>query len=101
MRRKTFKCKFNPAQVMDERNVIGLEYHMSFGININRRDMMKGIPEKKQEDYDPKFLDWFVSFHAKLLRIQDWDSWDRFPEWMVPLLKKRAEEIYEGLHFRR
>jgi hypothetical protein len=98
MKRKNFKCKFNPAQAMDERNVIGAEYRMSYGININRRDMMKDIPEKKQEDYDPKFLDWFVNFHAELLLIQDWD---RFPEWMMPLLKKRAEEIHEGLRFNR
>lgn len=98
MKRKTFKCKFNPAQAMDEHNIIGAEYPMSYGININRRDMMKDIPEKKQEDYTTKFIEWFVNFHAELLRIQDWD---RFPEWMMPLLKKRAEEIHEGLRFNR
>ena len=97
MKRKNFKCTFNPAQAMDERDVYCMPYRMSFGININRRDMMKSI-QKKQEDYDPKFLEWFVNFHAKLLRIKDWD---RFPEWMMPLLKKRAEEIHEGLHFNR
>ena len=98
MKRKTFKCKFNPAQAMDEHSIIGAEYPMSYGININRRDMMKDIPEKKQEDYTPKFIEWFVNFHAELLRIQDWD---RFPEWMIPRLKKRAEELHEGLRFNR
>ena len=98
MKRKTFKCKFNPAQAMNEHSIIGAEYPMSYGININRRDMMKDIPVKKQEDYTPKFIEWFVNFHAELLRIQDWD---RFPEWMMPLLKKRAEELHEGLHFNR
>lgn len=98
MKRKTFKCKFNPAQAMSECNIYGMKYPMSCGININRRDIMGAIQEKKQEDYDPKFIEWFVNFHAELLRIRDWD---RFPEWMIPLLKKRAEEIHEGLHFNR
>ena len=98
MKSKTLQGNCNPAQAMEEPNNIGSEYPMSYGININRRDMMKDIPEKKQEDYTQKFIEWFVNFHAELLRIQDWD---RFPEWMMPLLKKRAEEIHEGLHFNR
>lgn len=97
MRRKTFKCKFNPAQQLTH-DILDGKYPISYGININHNAMMEALSKKK---YDPKFVEWFVNFHAKLLRIQDWDSWDRFPEWMVPLLKKRAEEIYEGLHFRR
>lgn len=96
MKRKTFKCQFNSAQAMDERNVIGAEYHMSYGININRMAMSKDIPKKTLEDYDPNFIEWFINFHAELLRIQDWD---RLPIWMMPLLKKRAEKIHEGLRF--
>lgn len=69
---------------------------MSCDINKSHEDIMNAIPEKKQEDYSPQFIEWFVNFHAELLHIQDWD---KFPEWMIPLLKKRAEEIHEGLHF--
>ena len=57
--------------------------------------MVKALPKK---EYDPKFIEWFVNFHAEMLCIEYWET---FPRWMIPRLKKRAEEIHEGLHFNR
>lgn len=94
--RRHYKCSFNSDQRMTVLDVLGCKYRCSYGINPNRKEIMQAIPVKKQEDYDPKFIDWFVNFHAKRLHIQDWE---KFPNWMIPLLKRRAEEIHEGFHF--
>lgn len=94
MKHKNFKCQFNPAQQLTHHTIDG-KYPITYGRNNTINAMVKALPKK---EYDPKFIEWFVNFHAELLRIQDWD---RFPEWMMPLLKKRAEELHEGLRFNR
>lgn len=81
---------------MSQGTIYGREHPISYGININYNGMMHAIPHKKRYDYSPTFIEWFVDFHAKRLNILDWE---RFPQWMLPLLKRRAEEIHDGLHF--
>ena len=98
MKRKSVKCTFNPLQAIETRSLYGFDPPVTYGISINRRAMMKAVPPREHGDYSPRFVEWFVNFHAVRLHIHEWD---RFPEWMVELLKSRAEEIHEGLHFNR
>lgn len=69
-----------------------------YGISVHRDEIKKHIPARKQKEYSKEFLEWFVNFHAKLLHMQ---LWEKFPPWMLPLLKERAEELHEGLKFPR
>lgn len=95
--RKSFKCNFNPAQMMCASDLFGMGTPIRKEVNINKIDMMKSIPAKKQGDYSEGFLKWFIDFHAERLHISDWD---KLPDWMLPMLKKRAEELHEGLKFK-
>lgn len=94
MKHKNFKCQFNPTQQLTHHTIDG-KYPITYGRNITINAMVKALPKK---EYDPKFIEWFVNFHAEMLCIEYWET---FPRWMIPRLKKRAEEIHEGLHFNR
>lgn len=95
--RKSFKCTFNPAQTMCASDLFGMGTPIRKEVNINKIDMMKSIPAKKQGDYSDGFMKWFIDFHAERLHISDWD---KLPDWMLPMLKKRAEELHDGLKFK-
>jgi len=94
--RKLFKSKFNPAQRMCASDLFVMGTHIRLEVNINHFDMMKSIPEKMRDDYSEGFLKWFIDFHAEMLHIADWG---RLPDWMIPLLKNRAEELHDSLKF--
>lgn len=94
--RRNFKCIFNPAQMMSERTTAGTDNPITYGININRVEMMLMIPRREQGDYSPDFLDWFLDFHAERL---DFYEWERLPDWMRTLLKSRAETKHKWLRF--
>jgi hypothetical protein len=76
---------------MNEGIIYGLDYPISYGINANLETMAKSIPSRERGEYDPNFIDWFISFHAELFHPEEWS---RFPGWMVDMLKRRSIEIH-------
>ena len=89
--RQHFKCTFNPEQSMFMSTMYGEMQPITLATNLKRVN----IP-KNREDYSEEFLKWFVDWHAKLLNM---NRWVNFPDWLIQMVKKRAEELHEGLKF--